>query len=49
MLVWDKGEVDKERSQELTQNETQQEGCWNPNLVKTDRQTVGLRFSWEVC
>ena len=49
MLVWDKGEVDKEGSQELTQNETQQEGCWNLNLVKTDRQTVGLRLSWEVC
>ena len=26
-LVWDKGEVDKEGSQELTQNEIQQEGC----------------------
>ena len=26
-LVWDKGEVDKEGSQELMQNEIQQEGC----------------------
>ena len=26
-LVWDKGEVNKEGSQELTQNEIQQEGC----------------------
>ena len=26
-LVWDKGKVNKERSQELTQNEIQQEGC----------------------
>ena len=26
-LVWDKGEVNKEGSQELTQNENQQEGC----------------------
>ena len=26
-LVWDKGEVNKERSKELTQNEIQQEGC----------------------
>ena len=26
-LVWDKGKVNKEESQELTQNETQQEGC----------------------
>ena len=26
-LVWDKGEVNKEESQELTQNEIQQEGC----------------------
>ena len=26
-LVWDKGEVNKKRSQELTQNEIQQEGC----------------------
>ena len=26
-LVWDKGEVNKERSQELIQNDIQQEGC----------------------
>ena len=26
-LVWDKGKVNKEESQELTQNEIQQEGC----------------------
>ena len=26
-LVWDKDEVNKEGSQELTQNEIQQEGC----------------------
>ena len=26
-LVWDKGEVNREGSQELTQNEIQQEGC----------------------
>ena len=26
-VVWDKGEVNKEGSQELTQNENQQEGC----------------------
>ena len=26
-LVWDKGEVNKEGSQEFTQNEIQQEGC----------------------
>ena len=26
-LVWDKGEVNKEGSQELNQNEIQQEGC----------------------
>ena len=26
-LVWDKGEVNKERGQELTQDENQQEGC----------------------
>ena len=26
-LVWDKGKVNKEGSQELTQNEIQQEGC----------------------
>ena len=26
-LVWDKGEVNKDGSQELTQNEFQQEGC----------------------
>ena len=26
-LVWDRGEVNKEGSQELTQNENQQEGC----------------------
>ena len=26
-LVWDKGKVNKEDSQELTQNEIQQEGC----------------------
>ena len=26
-LVWDKGEVNKEGSQELTQNENQQEEC----------------------
>ena len=26
-LVWEKGEVNKEESQELTQNEIQQEGC----------------------
>ena len=43
-LVWDKGEVNKEASQELTQNEIQQEGCCNINLVRTDRQTFGLRF-----
>ena len=26
-LVWDKGNVDNEMNQELTQNESQQEGC----------------------
>ena len=48
-LVWDKGDVKKEGSQELTQNEIQQEGCRNLNQIRIDRQTVGLRFSWEVC
>ena len=50
-LVWDKGKVNKEESQELTQNEIQQEKCSNLNQIRTDRQTdrqtVGLRFSWE--
>ena len=48
-LVWEKGEDNKEGSQELTQNEIQQEGCRNLNLGMTCRQTVGLRFRWEVC
>ena len=37
-LVWEKGEVNKEGSQELTKNENQQEGCRNYNWSgQTDR------------
>ena len=36
-LVRDKGNVDDEVNQELTQNESQQEGV---NQIRTDRQTV---------
>ena len=46
-LVQDKGKVNKDESPELTQNEIQQEGCCNLNQIRTDRQTVGLRFSSE--
>ena len=48
-LVWDKGMVNKEESQELTQNEIQHE-MLKPKSDQdrqTDRQTVGLRSSWE--
>ena len=46
-LVGGKGKVNEEESQELTRNEIQHEGCQNLNQIRTDRQTVGLRFSWE--
>ena len=44
-LVWDNSEVNKERSQELTQDEINR----NLNQIWTDRQTVGLRIRCEVC
>ena len=46
-LVWDKTNVESEENQELNQIESQQEGCLNLNQIRSDRQTVELRFSWE--
>ena len=46
-LVWDKTNVESKVNQELNQSENQQEGCRNLNQIRSDRQTVELRFSWD--
>ena len=46
-LVWDKTNVENKMNQELNQSENQQEGCRNLDQIRSDRQTVELRFGWE--
>ena len=50
-LVWDKGKVNKEENQELTQVEksTGRMLKSESGQDRTDRQTVGLRFRCRVC